>query len=95
LDGKPLEDGEIFFRNDVEGASDSMPIKGGKYEGKVRAGKRRVEIIATREFRPPDMPDAPPQRVNYLPSRYNTESKLEAEVKESGPNVFDYQVTSK
>jgi hypothetical protein len=97
LDQKPLAEGEIIFRT-AGAAPFLIPIKAGNFEGESLPGKKIVEIRAYKPGPPiapmPGVPDAPGQ-VNYLPARYNDESKLEAEVTPKGPNEFKFEVTSK
>lgn len=95
LDGVALAEGEIYF---------SLPgdppvicvIKDGRFEGKAQAGVHRIEICAYRP-RPAkaEMPGMTLPPENYLPSRYNSESKLTAEVTASGPNQFEFAMKSK
>jgi hypothetical protein len=100
LDGEPLADGEINFLTPQEGTLDIVHITNGKFQGQAKAGSRRVEIKAFREEKPAEqgelsMPGADePTRINYIPSRYNTESTLTAEVTEAGPNEFTFELKS-
>jgi hypothetical protein len=92
-DSKPLAEGVIAFLSPETGDLQSLPIKNGKYEGPVRAGKRRVEIRAYRPRKGPPKPlDPPPE--NYLPKRYNAETTLSADVLAEGPNTFDFDLRS-
>jgi hypothetical protein len=97
LDEKPMPEGEIVFR--TPGVPPyQIPIKNGAFEGKSLPGKKVVEIRAFKPAPPPPpMPGAEnePGVINYLPERYNDASKLEAEVTLSGPNEFEFKVTSK
>lgn len=98
LDDKPLADGEITFETRAAGVREVLPIKDGKFEGEVQIGERRVEIGAYREAKAAtDMygSDAPITKENYIPARYNTETKEKATVTAAGPNSFDFKVTSK
>ncbi len=99
LDGAPLADGDIHFLTRETAALDVIPIKDGKFEGRAKAGKRRLETKAYREEQPaagePTMPGADqPTRVNYIPKQYNTESKLTEEVTPDGPNQFTFELES-
>jgi hypothetical protein len=100
LDGKPLEEGEIYFLMPAKGEVDIVAVKNGKFEGQVKAGNRRVEIRAYKiipAHEAASMPGytVPESRENYLPAKYNTESTLTAEVKADGENQFDFQLQSK
>jgi hypothetical protein len=92
VDGKPLPEGDIILTGEGT-APETFQIKDGKFEGQAKIGKKRVEIHAMKKGEPTKMGDkvieASP--VNYLPARYNTESKITAEVTASGlnPNKFE------
>ena len=94
LDKNPLAEGVIAFISPESGDLQAVPIKDGKYEGRVRAGKRRVEIRAYRPRKGPKKPLEPPP-TNYLPKRYNSETTLTADVSAQGPNTFDFDLLSK
>ncbi len=93
LDGKPLDDGSITLIGEGGVPPEILPVKNGKFEGQAKPGKKRVEISAFRPGKKTKMGDewieGGPE--NYLPPRFNTESKLTAEVTASGlnPNKFD------
>jgi hypothetical protein len=95
LDTKPLDDGDITLIGEGGTAPDVLPIKNGKFEGEAKLGNKRVEIRANRMGKPTKMGDIeiPGTPENYLPDRFNTESKMTAKVTESGidPNKFDVQ----
>lgn len=99
LDGKPLDDGQIQIKTVATGALDSIPIQNGQFSGTAQAGMKRVEIYAFKIAPPPaETTTGMPQeevKTNYLPARYNTESTLTAEVKETGANEFKFDVTSR
>lgn len=104
IDGQPLAEGEVYFRTVESATIDAVPIKAGRFQGEAQAGSRRVEIVALRSV-PPDpaavamygdkAKELGAGRENYIPAKYNTESKLTAEVKPGGPNEFTFEVTSK
>src|SRR5262245_3253850 len=93
LDGKPLPDGKITLIGEEGGTPETLDIKEGKFETKALPGKKRVEIRAFRPGEKVKMGDMwlEAGQVNYLPARFNTKSKLTAEVTASGinPNTFD------
>jgi hypothetical protein len=105
FDGKPLEKGQITF---VPQAGTSGPTAGaeiidGKFSipaaGGPFAGKFRVEITASRPGgqKVPDrftgkLVDAYEQ---FIPSKYNAESQLEAEIKADGPNRLEFALKLK
>lgn len=94
LDGKPLAKGMIYFKTVAAGSIDSVDVIDGKYAGQAEAGVRRVEIIA---YKPATggTPGMGGSEVNYIPAKYNVDSKLTAEVTASGPNDFPFDITSK
>ena len=104
IDGQPLAEGEVYFRTVESATIDAVPIKAGRFQGEAQAGSRRVEIVALRDV-PPDpaavamygdkAKELGAGRENYIPAKYNTESKLTAEVKPGGPNDFTFEITSK
>lgn len=94
IDGEPLDKGLIHFKTVSAGSIDSLDIVDGKFAGKVEPGSRRVEIAA---FRPAagGTPGMDAGEVNYIPAKYNSKSKLTADVTEAGPNDFKFDVTAK
>ena len=96
LDGKPLSDGMIYFKNIAEGAVDGIDIKDGKFEGKAQTGERRVEICQFREEGYIDMGFSKiPNKVDKIPRKYNMESKLTATIPDAGTSDLHFEVTSK
>jgi hypothetical protein len=93
LDGHPMATGEITFSIPGEGVK-QMPIKDGTFSGEASEGKNKVEIALYKDG-PPDTtkPTGPPTKVNVLPARWNTESKLTADVTVGGANDFKFDIT--
>ena len=89
LDGKPLPDGQIDFVPADGRAPGTGRIKDGAAELRSVAGKCTVEISAFRQFGRMREPE------NFLPKRYNEQSKLSAEVTAGGENTFTFTVTSR
>jgi len=93
VDGMLLADGDITFVGDPGSIPDSLPIRAGGFEGKVKVGKRKVEIRAYETKKAPSTATAGVTEVkeNYLPDKYNKNTTLAAEITESGisPNTFD------
>ena len=93
LDGKPLADARLIFEPAEGGrASTGSTDREGKYEliyirkdKGAKVGTHLVRISIAN-------PDA--DNVELLPARYNTQSVLEAEVKQ-GDNTIDFPLTSK
>jgi hypothetical protein len=105
LDGKPLEKGQITFvpQADTRGPTAGAEISGGNFSiptaGGTFAGKFRVEITASRlsgqkaadrfTGKPVDSFE------QFIPRRYNTESRLTADVKAGTENRFEFATSSK
>lgn len=92
LDGQPIAAGNILF-SDVGGTlgPDSGEIKNGRFEAKVKEGKKRVEISAAKIL-PGGAKGAGGEPVpeEIIPAAYNTQSKLTEEVTVAGPNEFKF-----
>lgn len=96
FENQPIPDGYIsFIAADGEGPPGGGPIKDGKFSFEATAGKKRVEVNASREEGPVDPAMGATPRKPYIPARYNTETTLEANVTPEGPNTFDYPLTGK
>lgn len=105
LDGAPLALGYISFRPKLgsPGPTAGAEIIDGKYsiapQGGTFVGKFRVEITASRPSGN-KVPDRFTGKlvegyVQYLPTRYNDQSKLTAEVQAEGKNQFEFTLESK
>jgi hypothetical protein len=89
FDGKEIESGSITFdAADGGPGSFSAGIRDGKYELRCTAGKKKVSVMAYRPVGDPDA--ATPNRENYIPTRYNSRTELEADVEPGGRNQFDF-----
>src|ERR1700733_7723987 len=75
LDGNPLPEGRISFITPGQ-VPEMLDVKDGRFEGKVKPGKKRVEVGAYRPTRIPDHIPASMRAMmkdgkeNYLPPRY-------------------------
>jgi hypothetical protein len=79
--GEPLAAGAITFEPaDGKGSVYEGLIRDGRYEVKVAAGTKLVRIIGMKNTGEIG-PDGQPLPSQFLPPRYNTKSKLTAEVK--------------
>lgn len=98
LDGAPLPDGTVYLRRS-DGEFFSVDVVEGKFAGEAMPGEYRVEISAIRESTPSGTAvamygaDAPTQRVNYIPARYNSESTLTATVADAGSANLKFDLT--
>jgi hypothetical protein len=98
LEGKPLLTGNITFDTKNGEAPASFNIVDGKFEGMAPVGKNFVSITSFRKtsMKEKMKMDGPgydqPIDENILPARYSTDSKLEKEVTEKGPNDFTFDL---
>lgn len=105
FDGQALEDGRIQFFPDPGNAEPIMsgaPITSGSYsialiDGLVpgtyivRISSASGEEVAVTGEGDAQMPGLGPiHPIELIPSKYNTESTLTAEVTSDGPNTFDF-----
>lgn len=95
LDGQPLADGMIYFKDIAAGASDSAEIKAGQFTGQAEAGQRRVEIFAYRTEASDMGGTVTETKINTLPPRFNSASTLSEEVKTDTTNTYKFDVTSR
>ena len=93
--GAPLPEGNIIlYPADGTVTPDAGKIIRGLFTFRAKPGKKRVEILASREV--PNSFDPvmqSPRREQYIPPCYNAESTLTAEVKADGPNEFTFPLT--
>ncbi len=105
--GAPLDHGTITF-NPLGGGKEGVPrtkeganITNGEYkilaETGLTPGKYQVIISSGDNIDPNDPEGMPGPSGNYvskdrIPADYNTASKQEVEVKDQGPNVFDWDI---
>lgn len=99
LDGAPLQSGKIIFDEGPSVPAAELEIKDGVYSGLAQVGPKTVRIFAYKDppaqKGPPKGPGYDTMQVNILPAKYNKDSKETREVKEGGPNEFDFSVNSK
>jgi hypothetical protein len=109
LDGQPLEAGMISFVPDGPGQQNPVTagavIRQGAYsidaDKGLTPGNYRVSIISeAKSTKPKDGRGPGPGELKAatkepIPARYNTRTKLEAEVKIDGSTTFNYELTSK
>ena len=97
MDKKPLKEGMIVFVTPGAPAT-PIDIKGGTFSGKAKVGENlRVEVYSYKETseKNPMTGEIMKTKTNTLPAAYNTESRLNATVKEAGENKFHFEVTSR
>jgi hypothetical protein len=95
FDGQPVESGEILFAPVEKGtAPDAGRIENGTYDTLVKAGKKRVEIRASRVVVGGKPNPMGPVYHDYIPDKYNARTILAADVTADGENRFDYELKS-
>ena len=96
FDAQPLPEGDILFVP-VSGSYGPEPgkIQQGRFEFRARAGRKRVEIRASRII-PGGAKGAmgEPVAEDYLPECYNNETTLTREVTADGENQFEFKLHS-
>ena len=99
LDGQSLAEGQVIFvPDDRARGAEGAAIAAGRFVIRVHPGSHRVEIVSIlREERPVPAGGLPEQGItfrNLVPSRYNEQSTLTADVTPAGPNRADFALTS-
>lgn len=90
FNGQPIPDGSIMFQaTDKRTAPDTALIVDGKYTLKLPAGEKLVMVEASKFVGPEDKTMGVRPRDQYIPHKYNIESKLTMEVKPQDGNVYD------
>jgi hypothetical protein len=98
FDGQPLQDGYVtFVSSGGDIGPDAGKISAGEFSFRAQAGPKRVEIQANRPkpgaAADPAMGAVPQEQ--FIPSHYNLQSTLTAEVKPDGENRYEFQLKSK
>jgi hypothetical protein len=89
--GAPVPEGDIVFSpEDGKGAPQAGKIAAGRYEVRATAGKKRVEIFATREGSQADPVMNAKPREQFIPARFNTQSTLTTDVQPHDDNQSDF-----
>lgn len=96
LKQQPLEQGDVIFFSE-QGLPFSLKIAGGKYAGKVAAGKNKVQFSSIQEKPNPAHSDATPgstptMQVNVIPPAFAAESKEFRDVEAGKKNVLDFEI---
>lgn len=96
VDEKPLEKGTIMFDPQTGAPPATLEIAGGKFAGEAPVGKNLVSISSTHEV-PMDGAEGDEVKVGEetLPAKFNSESTLSQDVKETGSNTFAFDLSSK
>lgn len=102
LDGQPLADGAISFMPTGKGVAAGATIAGGRYvvEGArgPTPGEYRVEIRASapsgKQVKDSFGQASIAEMESIIPDRYNDKTTLRAEITASGPNQFDFSLST-
>lgn len=101
LDGQPVPEGAMVFLDpDGKQKSYGASIKDGNFSTSMTAGKKKVEINASRESKDkmaPGPSGGPPVPVleQYIPVQYNKQTTLEADISADGSNELTFDLKSK
>ena len=94
LDGKPLETGRIN-PIDLAGGGDGGEIKNGTFSMEATAGKKRVEIAASRVTdKNVEGKSDVKESASLIPEEYNAKSTLTAEIFANKPNELSFDLKS-
>jgi hypothetical protein len=99
VDGASLDKGAVTFYPMGSGVSAGASIAGGAYSARIIPGRYVVQITADKETGQmvslfPDKP-AEKEYVQYIPTKYNTESTLTIEVEAKGKQDFSFDLELK
>src|SRR5262249_48970193 len=88
-----MPEGDIIF-TPVEGnlTPDPGKISNGTFTVMVKAGKKKVQIFASRESDKVDPAMGAKRREMYVPERYNAKTTLERDVTPDGENNFTFDL---
>jgi hypothetical protein len=89
--GRPLPDGDVtLISDDPTLAADGGKITAGRFRFLASAGRKRVEVRASREIPIPPGVVRDPRYEDYVPAKYNERSELSLEVVPGGRNVYEF-----
>ena len=93
--GEPIPNGVInFIAADDAVAPDTAKIVAGRYDARVKAGRKKIEIYADREKKLDTVMNQG-EREAYIPPKFNAQSKITREVTPRGENHFDFSLSDK
>jgi predicted small lipoprotein YifL len=96
FEGRPIPEGDIqFIPENPEQRAEGGRIVDGKFTFEATAGKKRVEITASRADPVLKGPKGEPTFVDYIPAQFNTQSTLTADVNAGGPNEFKFELDAR
>jgi len=93
--GEPIPNGVInFIAADDAVAPDTAKIVAGRYDARVKAGRKKIEIYADREKKLNTVMNQG-EREAYIPPKFNALSTITREVQPKGENQFDFSLSDK
>jgi hypothetical protein len=96
LDGAPIPKGHITFVPEDSGSGGGGPITNGHYSVAVPAGKTKVQISASKLQKLPEgekgMYGKTEEMRDYIPSKYNANTELKADI--TGSTKLDFDLKS-
>jgi hypothetical protein len=96
FNGQPLREGDIYFHSsDPAVGADAGKILDGEFHFQAKAGSKRVEIRVSQAVPGRTTPMGGPLRLEIIPTQYNDESSLTAEVSSGGGNKYDFKLEGK
>jgi hypothetical protein len=91
--GEPILAGMIVLQPlDSQQAPAGCKIADGKFLLRAKPGKTRVQVEAVRTTTQRDPQTGTYLGEMYIPSRYNTETELEADITRDGKNRFEFSL---
>jgi hypothetical protein len=97
LDGEPMAKGQVAFDAGDGTAPATLDVREGAFAGKVPVGKKTIRISSSQKVaqKATGPGDEEQSLQNIVLPRYNTDSTETVEVKDPGPNEFEFKVASK
>ncbi len=96
FEGEPIATGHIIFTPvDPSIGPDADKIVDGRFSFRASPGEKRVEVFADRPVGEPDPVMKLQRKEQYIPTRYNEETELVAQVSDSGGNEFAFELVAK
>ncbi len=97
LDGAALATGQVSLDAGDGTAPATLDVVDGAFAGKASVGKKTVRISSLKKVaQKATGPGAEEESLqNIIPPKYNTESTQTVEVKDPGPNEFEFKVSLK
>lgn len=96
FDGVPISEGRISFVPEGSGPGGGGAITNGSYSAAVPPGKAKVQITASKVMKLPagekGMYGKTEEMRDYIPSKYNSDTELKADI--TGPSKLNFELKS-